>query len=473
MSLPPTDSIREACGVAAVFVTGERAADLLYWALTALQHRGQDSAGMAVGRDGRIARTRGLGLVSQAFAAQSLRRLEGHIGIGHVRYSTSGSISLANAQPVLARTPAGPVALAHNGHLLDHVRLHRQLGGEPGDGGLSSDTRLIAALIGAAAAEDCRSALLATLPLLRGAYSLVATDGRRIFAARDPRGFRPLCLGRLGGRGWLVVSESCAFDTLGAQLVREVDPGELLTIGPGGVDSVRFAEARPSGCVFEFVYFSRADSVLAGTSVFQARYRMGAALAREAPAEADVVVPVPDSGIPAALGYAHTARLEYANALVRNNYAGRTFILPTQRRRREAVRIKFALLRGLAAGKRVVVIDDSVVRAHTITHVIDLLRDAGAVAVHVRVASPPVRWPCFYGIDMPTRGELAAAEFDVDALGRLVGTDSLEYLSLEAMLESVEGAAGTLCTACFSGQYPLRVRRGHENAGVRELTHRR
>jgi len=421
----------------------------LYWALCALQHRGQDSAGIAVSDGRRIRLVRRLGLVAQSLREPELERLRGAFGIGHVRYTTVGTPSVAGAQPIVVRTADAPLALAHNGQLT--------VDAADGASRAGSDTHALARLLASPVRIGTRLRLEWMLPQVSGAYSLVLVDDEAVYAVRDPHGFRPLCIGSLGRRGWMVASESCALDAVGATYVRDVEPGEIVSLMPGRLRSSFYARADRAACVFELVYFSRADSRHAGGTVFDVRYRLGEALARLAPVAADMVVPVPDSGIPAALGYSFESGLSYRNALIRNNYVGRTFILPDDRSRAEAVRIKFTPLAGIVRGRRVVLVDDSIVRAHTLVHVVSMLRDAGARAVHVRIASPPVRWPCVYGIDMPTRRELVAARLEPEGVRRRLAADSLEYLGLDALIGAASTGGEGLCAACFSGRYPDRA----------------
>ncbi|TDC85051.1 amidophosphoribosyltransferase [Micromonospora sp. KC606] len=443
------DGIGEECGVVGIWAPGTDVAPAVYQGLIALQHRGQESAGIAVADGERIARSVGMGEVRHAFQPAALTRLTGHLGIGHVRYSTTGDSTVENAQPLLGRMPpGGSLALAHNGNITAVAGV-----GVPGDS--TADTRLLVAQIGD---EDgpLDAALRAVLARTSGAYSIVACDAQRLYAARDPYGFRPLCLGALPGGGWVVASESPVLDLLGATLVREVSPGEVLLIDDGGPRSTRFAApARVAACSFEHVYFARSDTVLGGRRVQQVRRALGRALAREAPATGDVVIPVPDTARPAALGFAETSGIPYDEGLARNNYVGRTFIQPEQHVRRAAVLLKLNPIAEVVAGRAVVLVDDSIVRATSMTQVVAMLRAAGARRVHVRVASPPVRWPCFFGVDMKTGTELVANRCTPAEIGRMVGADSLEYLSVEALREAVGGAES--CVGCFTGAYPVPV----------------
>ncbi len=455
---------RDACGVVAVYAPGEDAARLTYYALYALQHRGQESAGIAVSDGRRMVVYKELGLVAQVFDQTVLSGLNGHAAIGHVRYSTTGSSSWENAQPSYKSSAAGEIAVAHNGNLVNSVELRDLLAERGGDPtperlrvGSSSDTDLLAAHLASANEGDTRDAILAVLPKLVGAYSLTIMDEGRVFAARDPHGFRPLCLGRLDRGGWVIASETCALDLLGARFVRDVEPGEFVTIDDGGVSSQRFSPPRWATCVFEHVYFARPDSNLMGQNVYATRYRMGQRLAKESSAAADLVVPVPDSGVPAAQGFAHASDVPYGEGFVKNRYVGRTFIEPTQSMRQQGIRMKLNPLRDVIEGRRLVVIDDSIVRGNTTRQIVGMLRNAGAREVHLRISSPPIRWPCFYGIDMPDRDELIASAMDVEEMRGHLGADSLAFLSLEGMMDATQVPADSFCTACFSSRYPVSI----------------
>lgn len=447
----PLDEIGEACGVTGLWGRGAEVARLCSYGLVALQHRGQESAGLVVGDGRRLARAGGMGLVQQVFDDDALAALPGHVAVGHVRYSTAGGSTVANIQPLQGITRLGSAfALAHNGNLTGIGDRDRSSAGA--DGG--ADTQeLVDAL--ADHTSDVLDALRVVLPVVRGAFSIVVATEGALYAAKDPQGFRPLCLGTLPGGGWVIASETAALDTLGAALVREVEPGELVTVDDRGVRGERFAAARPAPCVFERVYFARQDSLLDGVRVQRMRLAMGVALAREAPAAADVVVAVPDTARPAAMGYAQAAALPYAEALTRNHYLGRTFIRPHDADRRLGVRMKINVVPEVVAGRRVVVVDDSIVRSTSVREVVALLRQAGAAEVHVRVSSAPVRWPCFFGVNLRTRAELVASSRTADAIAELVGADSLGYLSIRGMVEAAGG--GPLCTGCFTGVYPADV----------------
>ncbi len=441
-----------------VWAPGEEVAKLAYYGLYALQHRGQESAGIAVSDGSRIVVYKDMGLVAQVFDERVLSSLHGHIAVGHCRYSTSGSSVWENAQPTFRPTPAGGVALGHNGNLINTLELTTLVAQGSGRGGLAgtSDTDVLTALFADPGAASVWHSALAKLPLVRGAYSLVFLDEGTLYAARDPQGFHPLVLGRLG-QGWVVASETAALDIVGAQFVREVEPGELIWIDESGVTSATFAPAQPRGCLFEYVYLARPDTTIAGRGVQAARVEVGRRLAAEHPAEADLVIPVPESGTPAAIGYAQASGIPYGQGLVKNSYVGRTFIQPSQTIRERGIRLKLNPLRDVIAGKRIVVVDDSIVRGNTQQAIVAMLREAGAARVHVRISSPPVQWPCFYGIDFATRAELIAGSLPVEGIRESIGADSLGFISLAALTEATTVPAGELCRACFDGDYPVPV----------------
>ncbi|MGW3960851.1 amidophosphoribosyltransferase [Amycolatopsis sp. NPDC005003] len=446
----------EECGVVGIWAPGAQVADLLTDALFTLQHRGQESAGLSVGDETGIATHRGMGLVTEALPAAATRHLSGHVGIGHVRYSTSSDSSLDNAQPFADRTAGGvDFALAHNGNLtvLPVPVEVGAVGGPAVDRAhAQSDTARLAALL-KDEPGSLSDAMARILPRTRGAYCFVGVSAGGLFAARDPRGFRPLSIGRLAGGGWAVASETVALENLGATALRDVAPGEIVEVGAHGVHSRRFGAAEQALCVFEHVYIARPDSTIGGRSVFDVRRALGVALARCAPAEADLVIPVPDTARIAALGYAAGSGIPYGEGLFRSSYASRSFIQPSPGRRRQVVRAKLSPIAAAVAGRRVVVVDDSVVRANSIKHVVAILRTAGAAEVHVRVASPPVRWPCFFGVDIGTSDELVADRRSAEQIADLVNADSLGYLPAEELLEQARGTTG-FCAACFTGEYP-------------------
>jgi amidophosphoribosyltransferase len=455
------DHPREACGVFGVWAPGEQVANLVFYGLYALQHRGQESAGMAVADGHGLLVYKEMGLVSQVFDESTLATLQGHLAIGHTRYSTTGGSSWENAQPAFkTNAVGGGIALAHNGNLTNTAALAELLGGTGHGGRSTSDTDVMAELLAREADLSLEEAIVRTMPRLEGAFSLVILDERTLYGVRDRHGVRPLCIGKLPG-GWVIASETAALDIVGATLVREVEPGEVVAIDEQGLRSRRFAPANPRLCVFEHVYLARADSTLGGQSVHQVRRALGAALAIEAPAEADLVIPVPDTAWSAAAGYAEASGIPFGEGLMKNRYVGRTFIQPSQTMRQLGIRIKLNPLREAIRGLRLVVVDDSIVRGNTTKAIVAMLREAGARELHVRITSPPVRWPCFYGIDMPTRAELVASDLLTTQIAGYLGADSLGYLSLEALTEAAAspgvGPEG-LCTACFTGDYPIPVK---------------
>ncbi|MGH3520495.1 MAG: amidophosphoribosyltransferase [Haloechinothrix sp.] len=449
---------REECGVFGAWAPGEEVAKLAYYGLYALQHRGQEAAGISVSDGSQIVVFKDLGLVSQVFDEQVLTSLQGYIAVGHCRYSTTGGGSWENAQPTFRTTATGSgIALGHNGNLVNTAELAaraRELG-VLSRNGATTDSDVITALLAASAADrGVEAAALELLPTLRGAFCLVFSDENTLYAARDPHGVRPLVLGRLE-RGWVVASETAALDIVGASFVREVEPGELLAIDADGLRSSRFANPEPKGCVFEYVYLARPDTTIAGRSVHATRVEIGRRLAQEQPADGDLVIPVPESGTPAAIGYAQASGIPYGSGLVKNGYVGRTFIQPSQTIRQLGIRLKLNPLREDIRGKRLVVVDDSIVRGNTQRALVRMLREAGALEVHVRIASPPVRWPCFYGIDFASRAELIANGLDMEGVRRSVGADSLGYVSLEGLVAASEQPRSRLCSACFDGKYPI------------------
>jgi len=471
------DSPKEACGVFGVHAPGQPVAHLTYLGLYALQHRGQESAGMGVSDGDLITVMKNMGLVSTVFDDRSLAPLQGDLAIGHTRYSTTGSSTWRNAQPVFRSVGDVQFALGHNGNLVNTEKLAAELGMLPGV--ISSDTDLMAEMLdaelrlldgaadatdgdgaeGSTTAERLDTALARVLPRLEGAFSLVLMDAERIIGVRDPNGFRPLCLGALDD-GWVLASETPALDIVGARFVRELNPGEMVVISRDGVRSVRpFPAERvnPSLCLFEFVYFARPDSQLLGESVHHARVRQGEMLAAQAPVEADMVMGVPESGVPAAEGYARASGIPFGQGLVKNRYIGRTFIAPSQAMRALGVRMKFNPLRANIEGRRVVVVEDSIVRGTTQKQVVRMLREAGALEVHLRVTSPPVRWPCFYGMDFGDTNQLLAPQRSVEQIRDYLGVDTLAYIDLERLLASTGAPVHEFCAACFTGAYPVEV----------------
>ena len=457
--LPGEKGPQDACGVFGIWAPGEDVARLTYFGLYALQHRGQESAGIAASNGSQILVYKDMGLVSQVFDEAALQGLGGHVAVGHTRYSTTGASQWQNAQPTLGATAGGTVALAHNGNLTNTAELRHLVAQRHGTSvgevaqGNTTDTALVTALLAGDPDHTLEATALEVLPHLRGAFSFVFVDETTLYAARDPHGVRPLVLGRLEN-GWVVASETAALDIVGASVVREVEPGELVAIDADGLRRSRFAPATPSGCVFEYVYLARPDTTINGRGVHAARVEMGRRLAREHPVEADLVIPTPESGTPAAIGYAAASGIPYGQGLVKNSYVGRTFIQPNQTIRQLGIRLKLNPLREVIAGKRLVVVDDSIVRGNTQRALVRMLREAGAAEVHVRISSPPVRWPCFYGIDFATRAELVASGLAVDEVRASLGADSLGHISTEGMVEATEQPAAALCTACFTGSYP-------------------
>jgi amidophosphoribosyltransferase len=460
---------REACGVFGISAPGSLVAHLTFDGLYALQHRGQESAGMAVSDGAEIVVVKDMGLVTNVFNERNLAGLQGHLAIGHTRYSTTGASTWHNAQPVYRTSTPGPArgqsvafALGHNGNLTTPEELAAEIGMLPGT--VTSDSDLIAELVvrhlDAHPDDDLEAAMVAVLPTLEGAFSLVMLDTERLIGVRDPHGYRPLCLGKLD-QGWVLGSETPALDITGAHFVRELDPGELLVIDANGPRSLQPWPASaidPKLCLFEFVYLARPDSRLYGQELHGARIRMGELLAAQAPVAADMVMGVPDSGLPAAEGYARRSGIRYGHGLVKNRYIGRTFIVPDQAQRAQGVRRKLNPLRGAIAGQRLVVVDDSIVRGTTTRAMVRVLREAGASEVHLRISSPPYRWPCYYGLDTGTRAELIAANLEVGEICEFLGADSLHYLSLEALKEATGAPGAGFCDACLTGEYPSEVR---------------
>ena len=433
------------------------AANMTYLGLYALQHRGQESAGMVSWDGTRMHLERSMGYVADIFRAKVLERLPGERAMGHIRYSTAGSSVLANAQPIVVKTSMGPIGLEHNGNLVNALELRRTLEREGSIFQTTSDSEVILHLMARNPRESLVESLIDTLRQVRGAYSLLLLTDECLIAARDPFGFRPLVMGRLDGC-YCFASESCAFDLLGADLERELEAGEVIVARGDAIECYRIPEAvRPSRCLFEKVYFARPDSHLFGDSVSQARLAMGAALAREAPAAADIVVPVPDSGLFAAMGYARESGLPMEFGLIRNHYVGRTFIQPKQSIRDFGVRVKLNPVTELISGRRVVLVDDSIVRGTTSPKIVKMLREAGASEVHMRISCPPTAWPCHYGIAMPTRAELIASDHEVDEIRDFIRADSLAYLSLDGLLASVSGPPESYCTACWNGEYRVPI----------------
>ena len=452
---------QDQCGVFGVWAPGEEVAKLTFFGLYSLQHRGQESAGLATSNGKKILVYKDMGLVSQVFSESSLESLVGHIAIGHNRYSTTGASHWRNAQPTLGRTSVGTLALAHNGNLTNTTDLLEMLkerypdqGENEITGGNTTDTAVLTALLAGNVDVSLEATALELLPKVKGAFCLVFMDENTLYAARDPQGVRPLVLGRLE-RGWVVASESAALDIVGASFVREVEPGELIAIDENGLRSSRFGEVKRAGCVFEYVYLARPDTSINGKNVYDARIEMGRTLAREYPVEADLVIPTPESGTPAAIGYAQESGIPFGHGLVKNAYVGRTFIQPSQTIRQRGIRLKLNPLREVIQGKRIIVVDDSIVRGNTQRALVQMLREAGALEIHVRISSPPIMWPCFYGVDFATRAELIANGIGVEDVRNSIGADSLGYLTKDGMVAATGQQEKELCTACFTGKYPI------------------
>lgn len=455
--LPMSDSPREECGVFGIFAPGADVARLTFFAQYALQHRGQESAGIAVS-DGHGTRLhKAMGLVSQVFTEENLRPLKGHLAIGHNRYSTKGSSRVDNAQPFLLESALGPLGLAHNGNLVNSLELRQELL-QRGVGLMSSsDSEVITQMLAGASGNNWIERIRMFMVRARGAYSLTILTRDTLFAVRDPWGIRPLCLGRLP-EGWVVASESCALTTIGATLVREIEPGEIVAINEAGVQATQGLPAsRRALCAFEYIYFARPDSTLCGQLVHEVRQSLGARVAAEHPVEADLVMGIPDSATAAAIGYAAAAQLPFTEGLIKNRYIGRTFIQPDDRLRQVGIALKFNPLNDNLSGKRVIVVDDSIVRGNTSGPIMAMLRAAGAREVHLRVTSPPIRHPCYMGVDMATHKELIAHRMSIPEIRNHLGVDTLGYLSVRGLHETIGQPADHLCMACFTGEYPIVV----------------
>jgi amidophosphoribosyltransferase len=452
---------REECAVFGVYAPGEDVARLTYFGLFALQHRGQESAGIAISDGSGIRAHAQMGLVQQVFDEELLRSLTGNMAIGHTRYSTTGSSYRRNAQPVLDATPTGALALAHNGNLVNSQQLQQELLRQGTVLEATTDSSIMARLIAQrlAATGDIEAAVAEASRLWEGAYSVAVMTEGKLLAMRDPNGIRPLCVGTLNSQGYVVASETCGLNVVGAEFLREIEPGEMVVIDGGGLRSVRVVPAgRPAMCVFEFIYFARPDSHIYGTLLHEARRRMGHQLAQQHPAEADLVIPVPDTGWPAAIGFAEASGIPFGQALIKNRYIARTFIQPDQRQRELGVRLKLTAMREVLGGQRVVVVDDSIVRGTTKRALVALIRRAGASEIHVRIAAPPYRYPCFYGVDTSDRRELLAARLDsVEDIRLAIGADTLGYQTVDGLLEAIGLPRELFCMACFDGHYPVAV----------------
>jgi len=450
------DKFHDECGVVGVYGHPD-AANLAYLGLYALQHRGQESAGIAASSNGKMHLEVGMGLVADVFSDVRLKKLPGNMAVGHNRYSTTGVSRVKNAQPCLIEYSGGTMAMGHNGNLVNASEIRKELGVAGAIFQSTNDSEVIVHLMAQSRRNSFVDRAVAALSQVKGAYSIVLMSENELVAARDPQGFRPLCLGKLDG-AYIVASESCVMDLVEAEFIREIEPGELILINQFGVKSFHpFQKASTKQCVFEHIYFSRPDSYLFGHSVYSTRKLMGKALAREKPVEADVVVPVPDSGVISAMGYSEEAKIPFQMGLIRNHYVGRTFIEPQSQIRNFGVKVKLNAVKPVIEGKRVIIIDDSIVRGTTSKKIVRMLREVGAREVHVRISSPPTTHSCFYGIDTPTKGELIASNMDIDQTCEYLGADSLHYISLEKMLEIFGEQKDDFCAACFDGRYPVDV----------------
>jgi amidophosphoribosyltransferase len=450
------DHFHDHCGVFGIFGNSE-AAKMTYLGLYALQHRGQESAGIATSNGGQLHVHKSMGHVQEIFTPAVITKLPGDSAIGHTRYSTAGDTVLTNAQPVVIDCNKGKLALGHNGNLTNAIELRKKLEHRGSIFQTTSDTEVIVHLIARSNARNLSGAIADALNQVEGAYSLLLLTPDEIFAIRDPRGFRPLALGRLNG-AWVAASETCAFDLIDAEYVRDVEPGEMVRISRGGLESIRFAPEKPNQfCIFEHVYFSRPDSIVFGKPVNETRERLGRLLAQEHPVPADIVVPVPDSGVPSAVGYAAESGIPFRMGLIRNHYVGRTFIEPSQAIRDFGVKLKLNPIRRMIEGKRVILVDDSIVRGTTSRKIVRLVRDAGATEVHVRIACPPTISPCYYGVDTPRREELIAANNSVEEIRKYLAADSLGYASLPSLRAAVNDTKGNFCTSCYTGNYPTEL----------------
>lgn len=456
--------MREACGVFGVYAPSEDVSRLIYFGLYALQHRGQESAGIAVSDGKSVVVFKEMGLVSQVFDEAALLSLPGHLGVGHVRYSTTGSTHWENAQPVHSSFKGESFAVAHNGNLVNTLELKNSLASQGILFRSTSDTEIVAALISNSTKPSIEDAICDAVSQLKGAFSLAILSEKNIFAVRDPWGIRPLCIGKLPHKnnadtgGYVISSETCALDTIGAEFIRDVNPGEFVSIGDKGIKQKQALPKQKSAlCVFEYIYFARPDSILGNKSLFEARRDMGKILAGISPVEADLVVGVPDSGIPAAIGYAEASGIPYSEGLIKNRYIGRTFIQPTQALRQQGIRLKLNPLKKVISGKRLVVVDDSIVRGNTSRKIVSILRSAGAKEVHMRISSPPVCNSCYYGIDTANKDALIASSLKVKDISISIGVDTLAYLDSKGLIEATGHPTNTFCMACFNGIYPIAV----------------
>jgi amidophosphoribosyltransferase len=452
------DKPQHECGIFGIYAPDEDVARLTFFGLYALQHRGQESAGIAVSNGRRITMHKEMGLVSQVFNEEKLRPLQGHLAIGHNRYSTTGSSRLQNAQPFQVESALGPLAVGHNGNLTNAAELRQELLNRGVGLSSSSDSEVIIQMLAGGEGRSWEEKLRVFMIRAQGAYCLTVLTRDALYAVRDPWGLHPLCLGQLGDGAWVVASESCALATIGAEVVRELEPGEIVAIDDSGPHTVaRMPAPKRAMCLFEYIYFARPDSVLDKQTLHASRVAAGRELAREAPAEADVVIPVPDSAVPAAIGFAQESGIPYSEGLIKNRYIGRTFIQPDDRLRQLGVQLKFNPLTDNLAGKRVVLVDDSIVRGNTSGPIVKLLRDAGAREVHMRVSSPPIKHPCFFGVDMATYPQLIAHRLSIPEIREHLGVDSLAYLTLDGLIRATGSKQGGFCQGCFTGSYPVDV----------------
>ncbi|MCX7911891.1 MAG: amidophosphoribosyltransferase [Dehalococcoidales bacterium] len=448
--------MHESCGVFGIFAPNEDVARLTFFALFALQHRGQESSGIATADGRRIHVFTSMGRVANVFTEDSLRQLTGYIAIGHNRYSTTGSSRAANAQPIVVSNGADTIAIAHNGNIINATHLYQELSEQGYHFHSTTDSEVIANLILASPGRNWTERIRYAMRRLKGAYSMVIITANELYAVRDPLGVRPLCLGTLN-HGWVIASETCALDHIGAGFVREVEPSEIITINEHGISSSIGESTKKGLCIFEFIYFARPDSVISGKLLYPARQAMGAGLAQEHPVDADLVMGIPDSATAAGTGYARESGIPVVEGLIKNRYVGRTFIEPDQRLRDLGVQLKFNPLPQVLSGERLVVVDDSIVRGTTTPSVVRLLRKAGAREVHMRICAPPIKYPCFFGVDMATRRELIAARMSVPEICKFIGADSLGYLSIEGLIKAVDLPRENFCLACFTGEYPVPV----------------
>ena len=463
--------MHESCGVFGVYAPGEDVARLTFFALFSLQHRGQESAGIATSDGKRLQVYAKMGLVSQVFSEDSLSQLTGDIAIGHNRYSTTGSSRIYNVQPIVVGKGSEAIAIAHNGNIVNAEHLYKELSDQGYTFHSSTDTEVIANLIHSSHEKDLVDKIRYAIRRLQGAYSLVIMTHHKLFGVRDPFGVRPLCLGTING-GWATASETCALDHIGANFIREIEPGEIVAITENGIDSYREESERKATCIFEYIYFARPDSIINGQLLYPARQAMGEGLAQEHPVEADLVMGVPDSATAAGIGYSHRSNIPLCEGLLKNRYVGRTFIEPDQRIRDLGVKLKFNPLPQILEGKRTVVVDDSIVRGTTTPKVVKLLQRAGVKEVHMRICAPPIRYPCFFGVDMATRWELIASQKTIPEIRDFIGADSLGYLSIDGLIKAVGLPKDIFCMACFTGDYPIPVQLEMDKLALETMSQR-